>query len=55
MSTPLTWEEVEAAVKAQDASALVFTAEKVLARVKKVGDLFEPVLNLKQRLPKFAG
>ncbi|HZL36526.1 MAG TPA: non-homologous end-joining DNA ligase [Tepidisphaeraceae bacterium] len=55
VSTPLTWTEVEAAVKAEDPARLVFTADQVLARVKKKGDLFEPVLKLKQRLPKFTG
>ena len=57
-STPITWDEVEAALKAEDAGKLVFEAEDVLARVEKHGDLFEPVLELKQRLPdpaKLAG
>ncbi len=31
---------------------LVFEAEDVLKRVKKLGDLFAPVLTLKQRLPR---
>jgi bifunctional non-homologous end joining protein LigD len=31
---------------------LVFEAPDVLARVKKRGDLFAPVLTLKQKLPK---
>jgi bifunctional non-homologous end joining protein LigD len=52
VSTPLLWKEVEAAVKKKDAKRLVFETEDVLARVKKHGDLFEPVLTLKQRLPK---
>jgi hypothetical protein len=30
---------------------LVFEALQVVARVEKLGDLFEPVLALKQRLP----
>jgi bifunctional non-homologous end joining protein LigD len=57
-STPVTWDEVEAALKAEDAGKLVFEAEEVLARVEKHGDLFEPVLELKQKLPdpaKLAG
>jgi bifunctional non-homologous end joining protein LigD len=57
-STPVTWDEVEAALKAEDAGKLVFEAEDVLARVEKHGDLFEPVLELKQKLPdpaKLAG
>jgi len=57
-STPVTWDEVEAALKAGDAGKLVFEAEDVLGRVEKHGDLFEPVLELKQKLPdpaKLAG
>ena len=53
VSTPVTWEEVEQALKKKDASLLVFEAEQVLERVRKMGDLFEPVLKLKQRLPRF--
>ena len=52
VSTPLTWKEVEAAVKKKDPRKLVFETEDVLARVKKSGDLFEPVLTLKQKIPK---
>lgn len=54
VSTPLSWEEVAAAVKSGDATKVVFTAPQLLARVKKKGDLFEPVLTLKQKLPKIA-
>jgi bifunctional non-homologous end joining protein LigD len=38
VSTPLTWEEVEAGVRPQD-----FTIETVWDRFARVGDLFEPV------------
>jgi bifunctional non-homologous end joining protein LigD len=51
VSTPVTWEEVERAFKKKDAELLVFEAPQVVARVDKLGDLFEPVLELKQRLP----
>ena len=54
-STPVTWEEVERAVKKKDASLLVFEAKQVVARFEKTGDLFEPVLELKQRLPDLKG
>jgi hypothetical protein len=33
----------------------VFEAKDVLARVEKMGDLFEPVQKLKQKLPQLAG
>jgi bifunctional non-homologous end joining protein LigD len=55
VSTPVTWEEVEQALKKKDAARLVFEAKDVLARVEKVGDLFEPVRKLKQKLPQLAG
>jgi bifunctional non-homologous end joining protein LigD len=51
ISTPVTWEEVERALKKKDAGLLVFKAPQVVARFEKMGDLFEPVLKLKQKLP----
>jgi bifunctional non-homologous end joining protein LigD len=47
VSTPLDWAEVEAG----DSDALVFEADDVLARVEEHGDLFAPVVELKQELP----
>ena len=55
VSTPVTWEEVEQALKKKDAARLVFEAKDVLARVEKMGDLFEPVQKLMQKLPQLAG
>jgi bifunctional non-homologous end joining protein LigD len=55
VSTPVTWEEVEQALKKKDAERLVFEAKDVLARVEKMGDLFAPVQKLKQKLPQLAG
>jgi len=55
VSTPVLWDEVEHALKKKDAGRLVFEAKDVLARVEKMGDLFEPVLKLKQKLPQLAG
>jgi bifunctional non-homologous end joining protein LigD len=51
VSTPVRWDEVEACLKKGDASLLVFESDEVLARAKKYGDLFEPVLKLKQKMP----
>lgn len=51
VSTPVTWEEVENCLAKGDPSLLVFDAGQVLERVKEHGDLFEPVLKLKQKLP----
>lgn len=52
VSTPITWDEVRAALKSGDPDELVFDSEATLARVAKHGDLFEPVLKLKQKLPR---
>jgi len=51
VSTPITWEEVEECLKRGDPNLLVFDSAHVLERVKKHGDLFEPVLKMKQKLP----
>ncbi len=51
VSTPVTWQEVEQCLKKKDPNLLVFTSDQVLERVKKHGDLFAPVLKLKQKLP----
>jgi bifunctional non-homologous end joining protein LigD len=51
VSTPVTWDEVEQCLKKKDAKRLVFLYDETLRRVEKFGDLFEPVLKLKQKLP----
>ena len=51
VSTPVTWDEVERAHNKKDAGLLVFEAKEAVARFEKLGDLFEPVLGLKQTLP----
>jgi bifunctional non-homologous end joining protein LigD len=53
VSTPVTWDEVAAALDARDPSLLTFEAPAVLDRVKTQGDLFRPVLELEQHLPEF--
>ena len=52
VSTPVTWQELKKALRAQRADLLVFEAKDVLARIDKRGDLFEPVRTLKQKLPR---
>lgn len=49
VSTPLEWKEVETALRKKKADLLRFGPEQVLQRVKRKGDLFEPVLKLKQK------
>ena len=51
VSTPVTWEEVERCLKKKDAKLLVLESDQTIARFEKMGDLFEPVLKLKQKLP----
>lgn len=50
VSLPLRWEEIEHAARVKDASRLIYTAERAVARVEKEGDLFREVLTLRQRL-----
>jgi bifunctional non-homologous end joining protein LigD len=52
VSTPLTWKEVTEAKKKGDSGLLTFETRDVLKRIKRRGDLFEPVLTLKQKLPQ---
>ena len=52
VSTPVTWDEVENCLKKKKADLLKFRADKVVARVEKMGDLFAPIEKLKQKLPK---
>ena len=54
VSTPLEWKEVERAAKSGKADPIQFETKDVLKRVEKHGDLFAPVLELKQTLPKLA-
>jgi bifunctional non-homologous end joining protein LigD len=52
VSTPLTWDEVEEIHESGDPEIAVFDSDDVLERVEEHGDLFEPVLKLKQKLPE---
>ncbi len=51
VSTPITWEEVEAVRVSRDPEELGFDSDAVLARVAAHGDLFAPVETLEQELP----
>jgi bifunctional non-homologous end joining protein LigD len=52
VSCSVTWDEVENCLVEKNPELLVFDSEQVLHRVNEHGDLFEPVLKLKQKLPK---
>src|SRR5882724_3173186 len=55
VSTPVTWEEIEQCLKKKNAKLLVFEAGDVVKRLDKLGDLFQPLLTLKQKLPTLPG
>ncbi|MEZ5143535.1 MAG: non-homologous end-joining DNA ligase [Acidimicrobiales bacterium] len=48
VSTPVTWDEVQAAA---DGAPLSFEAHEVLERIARLGDLFAPTATLRQALP----
>src|SRR3989440_2092734 len=52
VSTPVSWDEVTNCLKKKKADLLKFRSDQVLARMEKLGDLFEPVENLKQKPPR---
>lgn len=51
VSTPVTWDELDAALSAADPSMLRFGPDEVLARVEELGDLHAPVVERRQELP----
>ena len=50
ISMPVTWEELRRALRKGDSSSLRFDPEACFKRLAKTGDLFEPVLRLKQKI-----
>jgi bifunctional non-homologous end joining protein LigD len=52
VSMPVTWEELEKAAKAKKPAPLFFAPDAALKRLAAKGDLYAPVLKLKQKLPK---
>ena len=52
VSTPVAWDEVANCLKKKKVDLLKFRSHQVLARVDKLGDFFEQVEKLKQKLPK---
>ena len=52
VSTPVDWGEIQTAFKRKNPKLLSFGPDDVLKRVAKLGDLFAPVLKLKQKLPR---
>jgi bifunctional non-homologous end joining protein LigD len=52
VSTPIRWNEVDNCLKKKSADLLKFRSDQVLARIEKLGDLFQAAEKLKQKLPK---
>lgn len=52
VSMPMTWDEIERACKTKNGEMFLFDPDAAIARLEKMGDLFAPVLKLKQKLPK---
>jgi bifunctional non-homologous end joining protein LigD len=53
VSLPVSWEELERAIAAKDANSLYFDPLAALRRLGEAGDLYRPMLRLKQQLPEF--
>jgi bifunctional non-homologous end joining protein LigD len=51
VSVPVTWEELKRAAKSSSIDSLFFQPADALKRVRKLGDLYAPVLKKKQKLP----
>jgi bifunctional non-homologous end joining protein LigD len=52
VAMPVTWDELKRAVRKSDSSLLFFEPDAALKRLQRVGDLFAPMLKLKQKLPR---
>lgn len=52
VSLPVAWRDLTAAVDAGDPQALLPSPHDALDRVADAGDLFAPVLSVRQRLPR---
>jgi bifunctional non-homologous end joining protein LigD len=52
VSTPVSWEEVQACHEARDPELLTFTTDQVLERVEAGGDPFAMLLSTTQQLPQ---
>jgi bifunctional non-homologous end joining protein LigD len=52
VSMPVTWEELKTCAKSGRTVPLEFSPDAALKRLRMLGDLFKPVIELKQSLPK---
>ena len=51
VSTPVTWDEVDAVAGGADPDTIRFEADEVVDRVAEIGDLFAPLNEVEQSLP----
>jgi len=51
VSVPVEWDELQSALKRNDTKSLYFEINAAFDRVEEQGDLFHPVLSMKQDLP----
>jgi bifunctional non-homologous end joining protein LigD len=49
---PVTWDELRDAASRKKTEKLYFSPGDALKRLEKIGDLFAPVLKMKQKLPR---
>ncbi len=54
VSLPVTWEELDQMRETRNPDALCLEPSSALRRLEERGDVFAPVLTLKQKLPRFA-
>src|SRR5256886_3486110 len=54
VSAPVTWEEVASCAKDRDPARLTFDPEAALDRIERGGDLFAPLITLRQSLPRLS-
>lgn len=52
ISMPVTWDELKRVMKTKKTASLFFSPADALKRLKKIGDLFAPLLKIKQSLPR---
>lgn len=51
VSMPVEWDELQQAMDSRKAGPLYFKPDEAIERVKRLGDLFKPVLSVHQKLP----
>jgi bifunctional non-homologous end joining protein LigD len=55
VAAPLRWEEIEAAIAQERGDGLLLEAPRLLDELEERAAIFEPLLSLRQRLPKLGG